>query len=190
MPTNHTRMSLQTKLLISGGAIVLLIAAPILYLKLRAAGPPIEVGDGSITFQYPDGIDKKSNHQIEVSKVFSKVRTISISDYNSLPGAPHQDIDVDGREWVLTSNDTPQFMITLRSHAVDTGKGVGGTCASPAGWVGTGSSYTCVPTVGTKLTPATLTFTDGDLCPIPGSKSPSCPIDCSSKKCDVRFYYK
>jgi hypothetical protein len=185
VPTNDTRMSLQKKLLISTGVIVVLGAVTSLVMML-AGDSPIEVGDGSITFQYPDGINNISAHQIEADKFLHKVKTISIGDYTGALGPP---IDVSGREWSIVSNNTPQFQLSLRTHHADLEKGVVATCASSTGWVASGATYTCSPTVGTQLTPATITFFDGD-CPGTSPASPSCTLSCPSGKCRLELIYK
>jgi hypothetical protein len=182
-PTNETRVSLQKKLLISTGVIVVLGAATIL-AKMLAGDSPIEVGDGSITFQYKDGIKNNSASQIEADKLLHKVKTISIGDYSGSLGPP---MDVRGREWTIVSNNTPQFQLSLKTHLADLEKGVVATCASPTGWVASGATYTCIPTVGTQLTPATITFSDGDC---PGTSSPSCTLSCPSGKCRLELIYK
>jgi len=178
-PTNEKRTSLAKRLLISTGVIVALVTGIVL-MKLSKKGPPIEVGDGSITFHYQDGIQKKSDTQIEVDKLLRKVRSISIGDYNQPPSSK---IDVQKRKWTLTSNSTPQFQLSRNEYLLE--DGVAGTC--PVAWTGSGLLYTCTPAGGTQLTPVTITFSDGNC---PGTTSPSCTLSCASGKCLLQLEYK
>jgi len=193
-PMNQQTMSLKNKLLISGG-VVLLAAAAALYVgltrstKSTKSGSPIEVGDGSIVFRYPPGINKNSNQEVEVREFPHKVTTITFGYYNSQPTAT---FDVRKRDWTLTSDNNPAFQVSLRSHWLGLGKGVVGQCAYATGWSGGSVSYICP--VGSPLTPATLTFTDGEPCP--GTKSPACKLGCPptpnmpQPKCELQLEYK
>ncbi len=182
MPANEKKTSFTKKLLISTGVILVLGGAAIILAKLVLKGPPIEVGDGSITFHYEDGgIQKNTDTQIEVDEWFHKVKSISIGDYNQQASST---LDVRGRKWTITSNSTPQFQLSLDEYLLE--DGVAGTC--PVAWTGSGTLYTCTPTGGTQLTPVTITFSDGKNCP--GTASPSCTLSCLSGKCLLQLEYK
>jgi hypothetical protein len=171
------------KALIAAGVVVVLATGIIVLRKFTAKDPPIEVGDGSIKLHYDGGIKQSSDpHEIEPDKFLHKVKSIQISDYN---GSVTSTIDVKGRLWAITSNSTPGFQISLRSHSLGLEDGVPALC--PVVWSGANSDYICTPSGGTQLTPATITFSDGNC---PGTSSPSCPVSCPTGKCQLSFEYK
>lgn len=180
MPTNDQKTFFTKKLVISSGAAIL-VAGIILFKLFGSADPPIEVGDGSIKFHYDGGIKKNSANEIEADKFLHKVKSISIGDYNKASSAP---IDVTGRQWTLTSNSTSQFQLSLRSHSLGFEDGVPANC--PSGWSGADADYTCTMG-GSKLTPVTVTFSDGNC---PGTSSPSCTLTCPSGSCQIQLEYK
>jgi hypothetical protein len=142
--------------------------------------PPIIIGDGSV-FMSHDSIATNSPTQEEAFKHLHKVRTIKVIDVS---GAISQTVPVKDRQWGLTSvNNRVRFDFDWR----DLGLAVGlvGTCVSP--WQGSGTYYTCGDD---RLTPATLTFTDGQNCPLTGSTTPTCTLTCPSGYCRLELEYK
>lgn len=168
-------MSSTTKTAVVAGAAA--IAAALLVLWQTTTDPPIIIGDGSVLFSH-DSIAANSPTELETLKLFHKVRTITVIDRG---GAVVKTIDVKNREWSLASAGN-QVQINLRPHLAGLERGVVGKCPSP--WQGSGTYYTCS---ASQLTPATLTFTDGN-CPDTGS--PACPIACQSGYCRLELEYK
>jgi len=172
-----------SKVAVAAGAVV--IAGAALYV-LSSGESPIEVGDGSVTIQYPYGVDKHSNQEVEASKFLHSIKEIRVLNYAD--ESEVQRIDVKKRAWTLTSNVTPQ--VNFSPGTIVLGNGLVGTCTSNAGWNGSASQFTCVPDNAAQFTPATLTFTDGD-CPVPGTPkgTKTCAIACPTGKCKLRFIY-
>jgi hypothetical protein len=182
MPSNKEKSSLLKTFLIAASLFLVLGVAVTLVRTLTSSGdPPIEVGDGSITFHYGGSIKMNSNNEIEVDKFLHKVKSISIGN-DGIP--PSSTIDVRGRAWSITSSSTPQFQLSLTSHALGLANGVAATC--PSAWSGSGSDYTCTPTAGGQLTPVTITFSDGNC---PGTSSSSCTLSCANAKCLLQLEY-
>lgn len=171
-------MSFKKKLLTAGG-VVALIASGILINTLRSGDQPIYVGDGSIKLHYDGPIDNNPPNEIEPHAFLHKVRSISIGDYNQPPSST---LPVKNRKWTLTSDPTPNFKISLRSYVLDLENGVPAYC--PSGWSGAAPDYVCT---GSKLTPITVTFSDGNC---PGASSRSCKLSCPSGSCQMRLEYK
>jgi hypothetical protein len=162
----------------TAGAAVVALVALALYLFSKpfdSYDPPILIGDGSILFS-ADRINKNSNRQLEVSKFLHKVYTITTVDLS--PGGASSSITVKDRNWTLTSA-SGAVVVSLNPP------GVKADCSTD--WNGIGTYYSCDPSDGTKLTPATLTFTDGNC---PASGTPTCTLSCMSGKCQVRLEYK
>lgn len=182
-------MSLQRKLVVTGGAILVAGLVAVLITKFAAASP-IDVGDGSILFEYHSGgIDQHTNAEIEASKWLHKVKSIKVHYYNS--AEIWQNVDVKGSKWRLTSNNTPDFLMSLSSHWAGLENGVLGDCNSTTGWtMNSATSYTCTPNNGSKLLPATLTFLDGGTCPLNGLTS--CTLMCPDQtlRCELELEYK
>ena len=151
------------------------LAAVLLYYA-TTVDPPIIIGDGSVFISH-DGITKNSATDIETSKLLHKVLSITVIDRSGSAASP---LDVKNRKWTLT-NATNQVVFDSRSKTL--GDGVGGTCKS--GWQGTGTYYVCHDD---KLTPATLTFTDGKNCP--NTTTPACTLSCTSGYCMLVLEYK
>jgi|ERR1035438_437624 hypothetical protein len=178
-------MSTTQKALIGSGFTIL--AAVILWLILRpviVTDRPIVIGDSSILFSH-DSITANASTptELEAKKLFHKVLTISVIDQVS--GATTQSFDVKNRNWKLSSASPNGASFSLRSHYVGTEIGVAGICSSP--WQGTGMQYTCLPSDKSQLTPATLTFSDGNC---PGTQQATCILSCSSQKCRVELDYR
>ncbi len=170
------------KLLMSTGVVLALGAAAVLIAEFVKADQPIDVGDGSITLHHAGKIKKNSDTEVEADDFLHKVKSIAISNYGQ---SPTQTIDVTNRAWSLSSNSTLDFQLSLRSHSLGFEDGVPAYCSSR--WSGSGSDYTCTPTGGTKLTPVTITFSDGNC---PDTAMPSCTLSCSTGRCLLRLEYK
>ncbi len=139
--------------------------------------PPIYIGDGSVVFSH-DSIDAISPTQEEAHRFLHKVRSIKVTDAS---GTILQTIDVKDRQWGLTSANN---RVRFDFHWRDLGLAVGlvGTC-SQSPWQGGGTYYICRDD---QLTPATLTFTDGNC---PGTNAPACTL-CQSGHCLLELEYK
>lgn len=162
-----------------GLAVAGAVALYLIYLNNRT-DPPIMIGDSSVYF-HSDGITKNSDTELEASKFLHKVFSIVVVDATS--GTSSSAIDVKGRDWILMSaNNT--VSVTPDPQLFGLQAGVKGDCPTP--WQGSAMDYTCVPTDGSKLTPATLTFKDGNC---PGTLQPSCPLACTSGKCIIQLVY-
>ena len=169
----------------AAGAAVVVVAVLALYLILKPFAnndPPILIGDGSILFS-ADQIDNNSNRQLEVSKFLHKVYTITTVDL-SPGGSPPSTIDVKGKDWTLTSA-SGAVVVSLDSLLSGQESGVKADCSID--WNGIGTYYSCDPPDGSKLTPATLKFNNGDG---PASCTSTCTLSCMSGKCQVRLEYK
>ncbi len=165
---------------IAATAVVVTGAAALALWLAATVDPPIYVGDGSVFFSH-DSIASNSPTQEEAFKHFHKVRTIKVID---ISGAISQTVPVKDRQWGLTSANN---RVRFDFHWHDLGLAVGlvGTCLSP--WQGGGTYYFCTDD---RLTPATLTFTDGQNCPITGSTTPVCTLTCPSGYCRLELEYK
>ncbi len=180
---NRNRRGMSTKAGVAVALGVAVVAGAAVY-ALTSGDSPIEVGDGSMNFDYAGGVDKKSDHQASAGKALHALKVLNVVDRASQ--ATVQQIEIAHRNWTLTSNVTKQAQFSRDDTFL--GSGVAGTCDSPAGWSGAANSFTCNPTDGPQLTPATLTFSDGNC---PGTNSPSCPtIACPSGRCSLNFSYK
>ena len=179
-------MSSTLKGFADGAAAVLAALALYFFFGQRDnSDPPILIGDGSILFS-ADQIDVNSKNELEVSKLLRKVYTITTVDL-SPGGSPPSMIDVRGRDWTLTSaGGSTGVVVSLESLLFGNQSGVKANCAN--GWNGTGTYYSCDPSDSSRLTPATLTFTDKQNCP--GTNSPTCMLSCMSGKCQVQLEYK
>jgi hypothetical protein len=172
--------STQKTFAIAGGIAILAAVALYLFFRPLANGdPPILIGDGSITF-HADTVTKKSDYELRVWKFLRKAQRIGIADY---PNDPSSWIDLDGN-WTLTSvSGSTAFIVSPYTLVTEGEKAI---CGTP--WTGGGTDYTCAPADGSKLTPATLTFTDNTYCP--GTTSPTCMLSCPSGKCQIEIEYK
>jgi hypothetical protein len=167
---------------LAAGAVAILAAVALYFFWKRfdSYDPPILIGDGSITF-HADTVSKNSDYELRVWKFLRKARRIGIADY---PNDPSSWIDVDGN-WTLTgASGSTAFIISPYTLVTE---GEKATCS--AAWTGGGTDYTCAPTDGSKLTPATLTFTDNKTY-CPGTTSPTCMLSCPSQKCKIVIEYK
>jgi hypothetical protein len=163
---------------IAAAAVVITGAVAVVLWKANTVDPPIYVGDGSVFFSH-DSITTNSPTQEEAFKHLHKVRTIKVID---LSGTVSQTIPVKDRQWGLTSaNNRIRFDFDWRDFGLAVG--IVGTCPSP--WQGGGTYYACSDD---RLTPATLTFTDGQNCP--GTSTPTCTLACPSGSCKVELEYK
>jgi hypothetical protein len=139
--------------------------------------PPIYIGDGSVVFSH-DSITSNSPTQEEAFKHLHKVRTISVIDAS---GSISQTVPVKNRQWgLISAQNLVRFDFDWRDFG--TAVGIVGTCPSP--WQGTGNYYVCR---ADQLTPATLTFTDGQNCP--GANGPTCTL-CPNGHCMLELEYK
>src|SRR5437764_13191095 len=96
-----------------------------------------------------------SANEIEPKKFLAKIRTISIADYGQ---PPISTMDIKNRQWTLTSNSTPNFNMSVKSHLLGFEDSVPSYC--PSAWTGSQPDYVCNPGA-TQFTPETLTFPDG-----------------------------
>jgi hypothetical protein len=173
-------MTSTQKVIATGGVAALVVLNVVAFFHvLDNNDPPILIGDGSILFS-ADRIDKNSNKQLEVSKLLHKVYSITTVDLS--PGGSKSTMDVKGKDWTLTSA-SGAVVVSLDPLVV--GQGVKADCSSD--WNGIGTYYSCDPTNGSKLTPATLTFSAGNG---PASCTSTCALSCMSGKCQIRLDYK
>jgi hypothetical protein len=168
----------------AGGAVAIVAVLNVVafFHILDNNDPPILIGDGSILFS-ADRIDKNSNRQLEASKILHKVYTITTVDL-SPGGSPPSMIDVKGKDWTLTSA-SGAVVISLDPLLFGQESGVKADCSRD--WNGTGTYYSCDPTDGSKFTPATLKFNDGNG---PASCTSTCTLSCMSGKCQIQLEYK
>jgi len=163
-----------TKVIVTAGITTAVLAG--LWFAAKT-DPPIYIGDGSVVFSH-DSITSDSPNREEAHRLWHKVRSIKVTDAS---GAILQTIPVKDRQWGLTSvNNRVRFDF----HWRDLGLGVGlvGTCSLSA-WQGGGTYYICRDD---QLTPATLTFTDGNC---PGTNATTCTL-CPSGHCLLELDYK
>jgi hypothetical protein len=173
--------SIQKKFAIAGGIAILAVVALYLFFRPLANGdPPILIGDGSITF-HADTVSKTSDYELRVWKFLRKARRIGIADY---PNDPSSWIDLDGN-WTLTGASGPTAFVISPYTLVTEGEKA--TCSTA--WAGGGTDYTCTPADGSKLTTATLTFTDHKTY-CPGTTSSTCMLSCPSQNCKIEIEYK
>jgi hypothetical protein len=161
-------------------AVVLTGAAALALWYATTIDPPIIIGDSSVFFSH-DKIAANSTTEVESYKFFHKVRTITVKDGHNA-ASPPQSVPVDGRTWYLTSKTN---LIRIELHPHNLGIGVAGKCPSP--WQGNGTYFECADD---QLSPSTLTFTDGQNCPIAGSTTPVCTLTCPSGYCRLELSYK
>jgi hypothetical protein len=157
-------------------AVALTGAAALALWFASKTDPPIIIGDGSVFVSHDSITAANGNKELEAFKAFHKVRTIAVIDRS---GSTVLSIPVKDRKWSLTSAGGAVH-VDRRSHTF--GLGITGTC--PSAWQGTGTYFVCSDD---KLTPATLTFTDGN-CPNTGSAS--CTLSCPSAYCRLELDYK
>jgi hypothetical protein len=160
------------------------LAALLLYLLFgiaKAKDPPIIVGDGSITF-HADTIKKNPGNELEVVKFLHKVKSLVVVDTKD--GTTSTPIRLKGMDWTLTSM-SGAVVLSNDPQLAGAQEGVKGDC--PRDWQGSGMDYTCTPTDGSQLTPATLKIT-GENCPT--TNQPTCTLTCPSGKCQIQLAYK
>jgi hypothetical protein len=151
------------------------------YLFSKTTDPPIIVGDSSVFVSHDKIAVNANGKEIEAFKTFHKVKSITVTDLHNA-GVPPIVVPVDGRKWTLTSS-TGKVTFALRDHTF--GKGVAGNC-SITQWQGSGTYFLCADD---QLSPSTLTFTDGQNCPLPGSPGPTCQLTCPSVYCKLALEY-
>ncbi len=144
--------------------------------------PPIYIGDSSVFISHDKIAVNSNGKEIEAYKAFHKVKTITVTDLHNA-GATPTIVSVDGRKWTLTSK-TGQITFELRDHTFGA-KGVAGKCPTTQ-WLGSGTYFVCADD---PLSPSTLTFTDGQNCPITGSTGPTCQLTCPSVYCKLELEY-
>jgi hypothetical protein len=162
-------------------AIVVVLNVVAFFHVLDNNDPPILIGDGSILFS-GDRIDKNSNRQLEVSKILHKVYTITTVDLST--GGVSSSIPVKNLDWTLTSAGGA-VVVSLDPLLFGQEFGVKADCSRD--WNGIGTYYSCDPSDGSKLTPATLKFSDGNC---PSTNTPTCTLSCMSGKCQIQLEYK
>ena len=144
--------------------------------------PPIYIGDSSVFVSHDKITANANGKEIEAFKTFHKVKTITVTDLHNA-GFPPVVVPVDNRKWTLTSS-TGKVTFELRDHGLG-GKGVAGNC-SVTQWQGSGTYFLCADD---QLSPSTLTFTDGQNCPLTGSTGPTCQLTCPSVYCKLALEY-
>jgi hypothetical protein len=173
-------MSTTLKVVIGAGAGAAL-AAIAAYLLANATPTPIIIGDGSVFISHGKLAVNSNGKEIEAYKTGHKVKTITVTDLHN-SAVPPIIVPVDGRKWTLTSS-TGKITFELRDHTF--GKGVAGKCPTTQ-WQGSGTLFLCADD---QLSPSTLTFTDGQNCPITGSTGPTCQLTCPSVYCRLDLEY-
>jgi hypothetical protein len=176
------RHRLQKRLAAGAVAILAALALNFFFNQRDNNDPPILVGDGSVLFS-ADQIDVNSKNELEVAKILRKVYTIKTVDL-SAGGSPPSVIDVKGRDWTLTSA-SGAVVVSLDPLLFGQESGVKANCGN--GWNGTGTYYSCDPSDGSKFTPATLKFNDGNC---PGTGASTCMLSCMSGRCQIQLEYK
>jgi hypothetical protein len=172
------------KVAVIAGALLVAGAAAMMVIAFDAGDSPIEVGDGSITFQ-SDGAQKndQNDKEVSVNKLLRKVKMIDIRVYDT--SVILQSIDVRGRDWTLSSVSS-QVQVSRHTVVPLLQDSVTATCTVT--WSGSGSVYTCATTDGSQLTPASLTFSDGNC---PSGATPTCTLTCpDGKKCVITLHNK
>ena len=166
------------KVAVMAGGLALASAAGV--MNLFAGESPIEIGDGSITFKADS--TQQNGKEVKVNKFLHRVKTIDIKVCNTQN--PLQSIDVKGRNWILSSV-TRQVQVSTHTMFPLLQDAAIATCATT--WGGSGSSYSCATADGSQLTPARLTFSDGNC---PGGMTPTCTLRCPlGQKCVITLRY-
>jgi hypothetical protein len=165
----------------AGIAAAAIAGAAITAYFLAATPQPIIIGDSSV-FVSHGNINLNSNgKELEAFKLGHKVKSITVTDLHNASFPPIV-VPVENRKWTLKSQ-TGKITFDLKDHVL--GKGVTGKCPNTQ-WQGTGTYVVCADD---QLSPSTLTFTDGQNCPITGSTGPTCTLTCSTGYCRLDLEY-
>jgi len=174
-------MTTTLKVAIGAGAGAAIAALAAYLLSSSATPTPIIVGDSSVFISHDKIAVNSNGKEIEAYKFGHKVKTITVRDLHNA-GVPPVIVPVEDRKWTLTSK-SGLIIFELRDHTF--GKGVAGKCPNTQ-WQGSGTFFLCADD---QLSPSTLTFTDGQNCPITGSTGPTCQLTCPSVYCRLDLEY-
>lgn len=175
MATNEKKMSRLAMVLIGAGVILALgLGSCRSRVKDRPDDPPIDVGDGSITFENMDGLTGYGD-QVEAKNGKLKVKIFEL--LNETGTTTHQSVDVTGKDWTFASDNTP-FALSRKNH--NQGDSVTANCPG-ANWVVSCTKATCDPPGNIRVTPATLTITN---------PSSQVKFNCPANKCILRLRFK
>ncbi len=173
-------MTTTQKALVGAGIAVAAVAAYTL-IKASTTPPPIIIGDSSVFISHDKLAVNNNGKEIEGYESFHKLKTITVTDLHTA-GVPPVIVPIEDRKWTLTSK-SGLIIFELRDHTF--GKGVAGKCPNTQ-WQGSGTLFLCADD---QLSPSTLTFTDGQNCPITGSTGPTCQLTCPSVYCRLDLGY-
>jgi hypothetical protein len=171
--------------LLVGGVVAVAVIAGVVITT--SADSPIDVADGSIQLYFKDGFDVVSSTQIKAKKLLHHVVTIEVWDRNGL----YDKIDVKKRAWTAASADGSLHVQPSSGVLQDEVPILAST--TPINPVIAGDPHRFVyDNNGTRFTPATLSFTDGQ--PHPTCKNPvststtTCTLTCPTGYCTVRIW--